>query len=53
MIERTTLVEIDEIHFFNTFECFWFKSVFDLRNYEFLGLQVFNITYSFYVVKNV
>jgi hypothetical protein len=35
-IQRAKEVEIGEIHFYTTFECFWFKHVFCPKNHEFL-----------------
>jgi len=35
MIKRKKGIEMGEIHFYNTFECIWFKCAFGLENYEF------------------
>jgi hypothetical protein len=35
MIKKSKAIEIDEIHFYNTFEHIWFKHVFGPKNYEF------------------
>ncbi len=35
LIKRKKGIEMIAIHFYNTFECIWFKCVFDLENYEF------------------
>jgi hypothetical protein len=35
MIKPTKGIEIGEIHFYNTFECIWFKHDFCLENYGF------------------
>jgi hypothetical protein len=35
VINRTKVIEIGEIHFYNTFEYIWVKHVFGLENYEF------------------
>ncbi len=46
MIKKSKAIEIDEIHFYNTFEHIWFKHVFGPKNYEFWGCG-FNKSYSF------
>jgi hypothetical protein len=35
MIKKTKGIEINEVHFYNTFEHIWFKCVFGPNNYEF------------------
>ncbi len=50
MITRAKRIEIGEIHFYNTFECIWFKCVFGPKNYEFEDVTLAKII-QFYVIK--
>ncbi len=35
IIKKEKGIEIGDIHFYNTYECFWFKHVFGIKNHEF------------------
>jgi hypothetical protein len=52
MIKKTKGIEINEVHFYNTFEHIWFKCVFGPNNYEFWGCG-FNKNIDFYVIKSI